>query len=243
MSSECPFPPRLVELSKWDNFPGYGFNLHAEKSRPGQYVGMIDPGSPSQAAGLREGDRIVEVNGVSVSQENHKQVVGRIKSSGTTCSLLVVDREGDQWHKECGVIIRSSLPYTVVTSSKEEMEEEEKLDLRLQVRDVEDHEEEDLENIDQEKDEEVDSTVSLSRHQSSSTSETSTRSERSLSSSSADKSPVYYPARSGGEVKGLNLNMSAREMRARIGERKKRDPRMEAEKMDWWQRHHIVQTL
>ena len=28
----------------------------------GQYIGKIDGGSPAEAAGLREGDRIVEVN-------------------------------------------------------------------------------------------------------------------------------------------------------------------------------------
>ena len=35
MSSVCPSPPRLASLTKWDNFPGYGFNLHAEKARAG----------------------------------------------------------------------------------------------------------------------------------------------------------------------------------------------------------------
>ncbi len=67
--------PRLAHVTKWDHFDGYGFNLHAEKSRPGQFVGKVDSGSPAEAAGLREGDRIVEVNGVNISHENHKQVV------------------------------------------------------------------------------------------------------------------------------------------------------------------------
>ena len=35
MSEACPCPPRLAALAKWDNFPGYGFNLHAERNRPG----------------------------------------------------------------------------------------------------------------------------------------------------------------------------------------------------------------
>ena len=34
--TKCPHPPRLVELTKWPNFPGYGFNLHAEKARQGE---------------------------------------------------------------------------------------------------------------------------------------------------------------------------------------------------------------
>ena len=61
--SSSPPPPRLCHLKKWAHFDGYGFNLHAEKNKPGQFVGKIDADSPAEAAGLREGDRIVEVNG------------------------------------------------------------------------------------------------------------------------------------------------------------------------------------
>jgi predicted metalloprotease with PDZ domain len=66
--------PRLCHLIKWHDFDGYGFNLHAEKSKTGQFVGKVDDQSPAQAAGLREGDRIIEVNGVNIVCENHRQV-------------------------------------------------------------------------------------------------------------------------------------------------------------------------
>ncbi|EEC05012.1 PDZ domain-containing protein, putative [Ixodes scapularis] len=42
------------------DFDGYGFNLHADKSRNVQYVGAVDKGSPAEAAGLRPNDTIVE---------------------------------------------------------------------------------------------------------------------------------------------------------------------------------------
>lgn len=67
--------PRLCHLVKWSDFDGYGFNLHAEKSKTGQFVGKVDERSPAQAAGLREGDRIIEVNGVNIANENHRQVL------------------------------------------------------------------------------------------------------------------------------------------------------------------------
>jgi predicted metalloprotease with PDZ domain len=54
--------PRLCHIVKWPDFEGYGFNLHAEKNRPGQYIGKVDPDSPADVAGLREGDKIVEVS-------------------------------------------------------------------------------------------------------------------------------------------------------------------------------------
>lgn len=66
--------PRLCVVTKWPDFEGYGFNLHAEKSKPGQYIGKVDAASPAEVAGLLEGDRIVEVNGVNIANENHKQV-------------------------------------------------------------------------------------------------------------------------------------------------------------------------
>ena len=52
-----PPQPRLCQIAKVENFDGYGFNLHAEKNKPGQFVGKIDAGSPAEVAGLKEGDR------------------------------------------------------------------------------------------------------------------------------------------------------------------------------------------
>lgn len=66
--------PRYCHLVKWPDFEGYGFNLHAEKGKAGQFVGKVDDNSPAQSAGLREGDRIIEVNGVNIANENHRQV-------------------------------------------------------------------------------------------------------------------------------------------------------------------------
>ncbi|XP_015919253.2 Na(+)/H(+) exchange regulatory cofactor NHE-RF1 [Parasteatoda tepidariorum] len=113
MSSELPANapvPRVCHLIKWADFDGYGFNLHAEKSRTGQFIGKVDDDSPAQHAGLREGDRIIEVNGVNIANENHRQVVERIKSIPNETKLLVVDEEADKWYKERKIVIKSTLP-------------------------------------------------------------------------------------------------------------------------------------
>ncbi|CAF3459718.1 unnamed protein product [Rotaria socialis] len=110
--------PRLCHLRRWPNFVGYGFNLHCEKSRPGQYIGKVDPDSPAESAGLREYDRIIEVNFVPIGNENHKQVVSRIKEgvtrNGTKYAdeviLLVLDPDADVYFKNKSVIVRSSDP-------------------------------------------------------------------------------------------------------------------------------------
>lgn len=86
---------RLCHIQKWEHFDGYGFNLHAEKGKPGQYIGKVDEGSPAEAAGLRQGDRIVEVNGESIANKTHKQVVELIKAENGETKLLVIDPEDD----------------------------------------------------------------------------------------------------------------------------------------------------
>ena len=43
-------------------------------SHTGHFIGKVDPGTPAEAAGLKVSDRIIEVNGINVTQEAHKQV-------------------------------------------------------------------------------------------------------------------------------------------------------------------------
>ncbi|XP_040845652.1 Na(+)/H(+) exchange regulatory cofactor NHE-RF1 isoform X2 [Ochotona curzoniae] len=94
--------PRLCAMKKGPN--GYGFNLHSDKTRPGQYIRAVDPDSPAEASGLRAQDRIVEVNGVCVEGKQHGDVVSAIKAGGDEAKLLVVDKETDEFFKKCRVI-------------------------------------------------------------------------------------------------------------------------------------------
>ncbi|NXB84552.1 NHRF1 protein, partial [Vidua chalybeata] len=94
--------PRLCHMKKGPD--GYGFNLHSDKSRPGQYVRAVDPGSPAEAAGLAPQDRIIEVNGVCMEGKQHSDVVAAIKASGDETRLLVVDKLTDEFFKKCKVV-------------------------------------------------------------------------------------------------------------------------------------------
>ncbi|NXS68084.1 NHRF1 protein, partial [Pandion haliaetus] len=94
--------PRLCCMKKGPN--GYGFNLHSDKSRPGQYVRAIDPDSPAEAAGLAPQDRIIEVNGVCMEGKQHADVVAAIKAGGDETKLLVVDVLTDEFFKKCKVV-------------------------------------------------------------------------------------------------------------------------------------------
>ncbi len=69
---ECELRPRLCFLTIGEC--GYGFHLHGERNRGGQFIRKVEPGSSADLAGLRPGDRVVEVNGENVEHESHHQV-------------------------------------------------------------------------------------------------------------------------------------------------------------------------
>lgn len=94
--------PRLCTMKRGAN--GYGFNLHSDKSKPGQFIRSVDPDSPAEASGLLAQDRIVEVNGVCMEGKQHGDVVSAIKAGGDETKLLVVDKETDEFFKKCKVI-------------------------------------------------------------------------------------------------------------------------------------------
>jgi Na(+)/H(+) exchange regulatory cofactor NHE-RF1 len=90
--------PRLARLVKGGQ--GYGFNLHGDKNQPGQTISAVDKDSPGELGGLKEGDRLVEVNGSNVEGMSHGEVVKKIKENPNETTLLVCDRETLAYLKE-----------------------------------------------------------------------------------------------------------------------------------------------
>lgn len=92
--------PRLCLMTKEDG--GYGFHLHGEKGKSGQFIRKVEPGSPAEASGLRAGDRVVAVNGVNVEKETHHQVrvKGKVRSSfnKSECNLSVTHLQPRDLH-------------------------------------------------------------------------------------------------------------------------------------------------
>lgn len=83
--------PRLCVLNRAGG--DYGFHLHTDRGKSGQFIRLVEPDTPAFASGLRAGDRLMFVNGENVEEENHQQVVARIKSTTGALELIVVDEE------------------------------------------------------------------------------------------------------------------------------------------------------
>uniref|UniRef100_A0A669BPA0 Na(+)/H(+) exchange regulatory cofactor NHE-RF n=1 Tax=Oreochromis niloticus TaxID=8128 RepID=A0A669BPA0_ORENI len=94
--------PRLCHMVKGQQ--GYGFNLHSDKKKRGQFVRAVDLDSPAEGSGMRPGDRILEVNGVTTEGLRHSEVVGLIRAAGDEVRLLVVDQETDELFNRLGII-------------------------------------------------------------------------------------------------------------------------------------------
>ena len=77
------------------------------------HISSVEADSPAHYGGVKVGDKVVEVDGVSVSLENHQQVVSRIAGAGNYLSLLVMDARCEEFHRSRGIIVTSALPHVV----------------------------------------------------------------------------------------------------------------------------------
>ena len=74
-----PPKPRLCHLSRSDLKQEFGFNLFKRRDVEGQFVGGVESGSAAHQAGLREEDRVVELDGDNIENKSHKKLVKKIK--------------------------------------------------------------------------------------------------------------------------------------------------------------------
>ncbi|KAK7571089.1 hypothetical protein V9T40_014693 [Parthenolecanium corni] len=113
--------PRVVVIRKSDS--GFGFNVRGQISEGGQlksingelyaplqHVSAVLEGGAAHKAGIRKGDRILEVNGRNVEGSTHKQVVDLIKSGGDVLNLVVLSVTSEEAEK-LEPDIHSTYPY------------------------------------------------------------------------------------------------------------------------------------
>ena len=90
-ASEGHAHPRIVELPKTEE--GLGFNVMGGKEQNSPiYISRIIPGGVAdRQGGLKRGDQLLSVNGVSVEGENHEKAVELLKAAAGSCLLYTSD--------------------------------------------------------------------------------------------------------------------------------------------------------
>uniref|UniRef100_A0A8D2MQ39 PDZ domain-containing protein n=1 Tax=Zonotrichia albicollis TaxID=44394 RepID=A0A8D2MQ39_ZONAL len=96
-TSRLPFKVRELHLVKGP--AGYGFLLKEDDC---QFLWDVDVGLPAEQAGMREGDRVLAVNGESIEGLDHEQTVHRIRAREDQVTLLVIDPAGDEFYHSVG---------------------------------------------------------------------------------------------------------------------------------------------
>ncbi|KAM7423135.1 hypothetical protein PAMA_010927 [Pampus argenteus] len=90
--STSTLQPYDVEIHRGEN-EGFGFVIVSSVSRPeaGTTFGRIIEGSPADRCGkLKVGDRILAVNGCSITNKSHSDIVNLIKEAGNTVTLRII---------------------------------------------------------------------------------------------------------------------------------------------------------
>ncbi|XP_062450657.1 Na(+)/H(+) exchange regulatory cofactor NHE-RF4 [Rhea pennata] len=103
-ASWLPFKVRKLHMVKEPE--GYGFLLKEEKcssGATGQFLWEVDAGLPAERAGMKEGDRLLAVNGESIEGLDHQQTVLRIRAHADRVTLLVIDPAGDEFYRSIGL--------------------------------------------------------------------------------------------------------------------------------------------
>ncbi|XP_074660859.1 protein lin-7 homolog C-like [Tubulanus polymorphus] len=88
-ASEGHSHPRVIELPKTEE--GLGFNVMGGKEQNSPiYISRIIPqGVADRNGGLKRGDQLLSVNGVSVEGEHHEKAVDLLKAAHGTVKLVV----------------------------------------------------------------------------------------------------------------------------------------------------------
>ncbi|KAA8588040.1 hypothetical protein FQN60_001234 [Etheostoma spectabile] len=84
------YKSRVISLTKR---PGhtFGFYLRVEQGEEGHLIRCLEMGGPAELAGMKDGDRILRVNGEFVDGLSHSEVVEKVRISGASVTFHILD--------------------------------------------------------------------------------------------------------------------------------------------------------
>ncbi|KAL6484864.1 hypothetical protein MHYP_G00069090 [Metynnis hypsauchen] len=94
--------PRVIVLTKHQG-QSFGFFLRVEQGEEGHLIRALEMGGAAELAGLKDGDRIIRVNGTFVDDLEHNQVADLVRKSGMTVTFHVLGEEAYNQAKDNGI--------------------------------------------------------------------------------------------------------------------------------------------
>ncbi|XP_075958896.1 NHERF family PDZ scaffold protein 4b, partial [Anarhichas minor] len=88
-------PPRLCHITR-DRASGLGINFTPVKGERGCFTVSLVPGGAAEKAGVCKGDRLVWMNGATVSDLTHSALSRMMKKCGDHITILVIDGESEK---------------------------------------------------------------------------------------------------------------------------------------------------
>ncbi|KAL2094985.1 hypothetical protein ACEWY4_009704 [Coilia grayii] len=101
---------------------GYGFLLRLEQTtskHPVHVLREVDPGSPAELAGIKDGELLLEVNEELIENMEHNDVVDRIRQGGQQVTITTISVQGQDFFTRLGL---SPLLFCEDTSTAEPTE-------------------------------------------------------------------------------------------------------------------------
>lgn len=100
------------ERNRRIGFGGVGVRLRTNSGRI-EVISVI-PGTPAEAAGMKAGDKIIQVDGVSMKNRDVKDVVEQLRGAAGTSVMLVVERPGAEAPMTLQLVREKIIPRTVI---------------------------------------------------------------------------------------------------------------------------------
>ncbi|XP_035522209.1 PDZ domain containing 3b isoform X1 [Morone saxatilis] len=88
-------PPRLCHITR-DPVSGLGINFTPVEGEKGRFSVSLVTGGAAEKAGVQKGDRLVWMNGATVSDLTHSALSRMMKKCGKHITLLVIDSESEK---------------------------------------------------------------------------------------------------------------------------------------------------
>ncbi|XP_073329231.1 Na(+)/H(+) exchange regulatory cofactor NHE-RF3 [Pagrus major] len=96
------YRPRVISLTKRTGHT-FGFYLRVEQGEEGHLIRCLEMGGPAELAGMKDGDRILRVNGTFVDGLPHSEVVDIVRNGGASVTFHILDEASYKQAKAQGV--------------------------------------------------------------------------------------------------------------------------------------------